>query len=486
MRLCYNSLFGTIARFYKTDFAQSDINKMLIWSVDETFERVDDSNKVQYSSELYSGRIDIKKDLQEKAESIGPSAIISNVSKQCATLLSKANIEDLKMALCQLIAQSSNIDGDDIVLPSKGTKKIDILKDSSSFEEFLGNIIYFIFVNALTKNSKKTSLDSRNEKNIFDDDNYKSILSLAEKYKNQPVDITNLLTIEKKADFDKVFSEISNPNILHSKTPNQFKLYCLDVDADGFNYNQLKEFITNNLNTYIFSRTELQGFIKKGKVKLIGIEALKEIKKKGGINGDELGNILLYSYLECVLKAPKIFSHFEATKNGIENTGTLHIAYLDGDIPMNQVVIGSADIEDSLISAVDKALKTASDLKTHIENSFNFVDSSLFNKSLEQGDAQKIKDIVIPNKTRRTYASTGFGIFVGYRVNVNPLDYDTPEDLAKALQDKLIDDINDSFGEIEKLIGNYGLFNRSVYLYVLPFNDPTNDKNSIIEEVTSV
>ena len=484
MRLCYNSLLGTIVRFYRGTFQDNEINKMLLWSVDDTFERADDVNKVQFTSELYVGRKDIKKDLQEKAESAGVSKIISNVSAQCSTLLAQPNIDELKDILTQLVIQSSNVDGNDVVLPSKRTTKNNILNDTSSLEEFLGNLIYYVFVNALNKNGKKTALDSRNG-DTFSDAQYRVLVSQANKYKNTAIDISELLTIDKSNDFNNVFTEVANPNVLHSKTPNQFKLYCLDVDSDGFNYNQLKEFIIKNLNTYIYSRQEIRDFLSRGKVRLIGIEALKEIKKFG-MTGDELGHILLYSYLECVLKAPKLFSHFEAAKGDITTSGTIHIAYLDGEKPQNQVIIGSADIQESLCESVEKALQIAQDLKSTIDGNFRFIDSALFNKSLSQGEAQKIKNLVIPNKTRKTYIATGYGIFVGYKVSLNPKDYDTPEELANALQNNLLNDINNNFAKIEEMIKNHGLDGRSIYLYILPFNDPTKDKDSIIEEATSI
>lgn len=487
MRLCYNSLFGTIVRFLKDVITSADINEILIKSVDDTFDRVTDANRNQYASELYTGHTDIKKTLCNSAKAKGVRAIIGDLVNHGSALLSQPNLDDLKVILCQLILESRNIDGDDIVIQTSGTTKNAILKDGNDFATFLGNIIHFVFVNVLRENGQKTKLDARNDgASIFGDSDYKSLVSQANKFKNPTFDISHLLTVEKKSNFDSVFSEVPNPNNLHSRTPNQFKLYCLDVDSDGFNYNQLREFIAKNLNNYIYSRTEIKGFVEKGKVKLIGVEALREIKKHGGMNGDELGHILLYSYLECVLKAPKLFSHFETSRNGIETTGTMHIAYIGGDAPMNQVVIGSADIEDSLMGGVDKALKTANELKGTIEGNFRFVDSAIFDKSLEYVDAQKIKDIIVPHKGKHTYIATGYGIFVGYKVALNPNDYATPEELAEALQNKMLEDINDNFSEIEDKIKEYGLENRSIYLYILPFNDPTKDKESIITETTSI
>lgn len=487
MRLTYNSLLGTMYRFFKDKIELKEINRMLISCVDSSFERINDTNYDKYASELNTGHADLKKSLCESALTKGSKAISSDVVTYCVDVINAGSTGDLKNILCQLILESTNVEGDDVIIETANITKNTILNDTSDFPVFLGSLIYFIFVNVLKEKHYKTKLDARNgEKAIFSDSDYRALVSQANKFKNPTFDISHLLTVEKKSNFDSVFSEVPNPNNLHSRTPNQFKLYCLDVDSDGFNYNQLREFITKNLNNYIYSRTEIKGFIEKGKIKLIGVEALREIKKHGGMNGDELGHILLYSYLECVLKAPKLFSHFETSRNGIETTGTMHIAYIGGDTPMNQVIVGSADIEDSLLEGIDKALKTANELKGTIEGNFRFVDSAIFDKSLEYVDAQKIKDIIVPHKGKHTYIATGYGIFVGYKVALNPNDYATPEELAEALQNKMLEDINDNFSEIEDKIKEYGLENRSIYLYILPFNDPTNDKDSIITETTSI
>lgn len=355
---------------------------------------------------------------------------------------------------------------------------------SMPFEEYLARMLKYIFENALQANGvKKTGFDSFH---AFSEDNYKSLLEETKKASSATIDTSSLLTIEGFDDFNNTFHEIPHSINLSTRKPNDIKLYYLNTDCDGLNYEQLKDFVLLNLGNYIYSRQESKSQIDAGKIKLIGIKALNEFKKSNVFNGNELGNILLYSFLECILKAPKLFSNYEINRHSISSSNAIHLCTVkDAKLPYSMLVFGTSNIEDDFRSAFTTTINKIVNIKKDEENKFNFVNSSIFNASFDYVNAEKIKQLIIPNETKTSYIQAGYAIFIGYKVNIDSNDFDTPEEFSNALKNQMKLDIINNLELIENTIKSNNLDKRSIYIYILPFNDPKNDKSSIIEEIVN-
>ncbi len=94
---------------------------------------------------------------------------------------------------------------------------------------------------------------------------------------------------------------------------NYLRMFMLNTENKLFNYDELYEYILPNVTNYVFSRKRLSEIendqIKQRTILLDALSHLKSIDNdadKGA--GGELGEILLYLFLEQDLKAPKLFS----------------------------------------------------------------------------------------------------------------------------------------------------------------------------------
>lgn len=95
---------------------------------------------------------------------------------------------------------------------------------------------------------------------------------------------------------------------------NYLRLFMLNTENKLFNYDELYEYLLPNIARYVFDRKRLAEAEKNPvKQSLILIEAIEHLRKitsdKDRGAGGELGEVLLYLFLEQDLKAPKLFSN---------------------------------------------------------------------------------------------------------------------------------------------------------------------------------
>ena len=115
--------------------------------------------------------------------------------------------------------------------------------------------------------------------------------------------------------FDEVFTEVPHTETLGLKNPEQLRLYHLNVNNNAFSTDSLEVFLRRNIGQYVFSRAQIENYHVEGDVYSVGMDAIDIMKRNGAPGqkgtGNDLGEILLYVFLEQVLGAPKIMSKVE-------------------------------------------------------------------------------------------------------------------------------------------------------------------------------
>lgn len=94
-------------------------------------------------------------------------------------------------------------------------------------------------------------------------------------------------------------------------------------------------------------------------------QALRVLQKNGGADikgtGSELGELLLYSFLEEKLKAPKLMSRVELSTDAKQYASSCDGIHLltsgVSGMPYHQVVFGASSIVGDLTYAIDAALR---------------------------------------------------------------------------------------------------------------------------------
>ena len=294
--------------------------------------------------------------------------------------------------------------------------------------------------------------------------------------------------------FERVFTEVPHNETLTLANLKCVRTYHLDLSSNQIKFNDMQNFLYRNIGRYVFSRLELENFRINDELETVVAQALARIKDAGLSTAelaDGLGDMILYAFLEFVLKAPKLYNKIELIETaggGVIGQGGVHLLPLDANGSSFQLVVGKSNIVGNLKSAIDNAFKAIASANTTAaeKKEYKLLDNTILNKSFDPATAEYLKSIVLPQK-RKTGVTVddAFGIFLGYSLDLDANGLCNDEYRAAAKQ-KMADDIKNHLPYIQTAITNAKLEGRSFYIYLLPFNNADSDKSQIMQELLGV
>ena len=287
-----------------------------------------------------------------------------------------------------------------------------------------------------------------------------------------------------------IFNKVSEEKIVNGQN-NTLRLFMLNTENKLFNYDELYEYILPNVVQYVFSRKRLVDIENDPqKQKTIILEALSHLrpieneKDKGA--GGELGEILLYLFLEQDLKAPKLFSKVELKTNAqdyIKGSDGIHFKFrknAKGE-PIMQLIIGEAKIKNDLKEGIKEAFKSINTYLTSNIQDRNLLDTHLMDQFVDEEEARIIKEYItaIPRKPKETV----FGIFIGYSIEYSGTSDSNGEYDLKIIEENIKQVLN-LRQEIINQISKYSVSNYEFNFYFLPFHDAMRDRKTIMKQLT--
>lgn len=300
------------------------------------------------------------------------------------------------------------------------------------------------------------------------------------------MNVLNKTSIENG--FDAVFSEVDNARKLILKNNNCLRLFCLDIFNSEFTYTGLLQFLQRNIGRYVFSRASLEQFKSEGDVEAIGLKAIELLRKANNPNdngaGGELGEILLYLFLEEKLNAPKLLSKVELkTSNNQYVFGSDGVHLLSLGDKAFQLVLGESKIKGNLNRAVDEAFESIKKVSNNPSNEFRLIEKNILSESFDEKTTEFIKSLIVPLKRDKSMdVDSAFGIFLGYTLGLDATKYSNSE-FREAVRTKVKIDLDYVAAYIEKKINDSGFSGFSFYFYVLPFNNASQDRATIIQRL---
>lgn len=481
-RLCLGTFLKILRETHNPSIKQWYLFMMLLKSVknENRFENAD------FQGALMSGRINLID--YEDIISCNKNELIHYFKSKIEPCLSNDDQKLIIVAIREVLKEDDSIGMlDQIGFEDEGYTKQDILYSQVfPFAAFIANVYYFCVVNR--------------QNNIYQ----KEIKEITAKYieslrpliddiqlETKPVHIYSKVTATLEAkDFDDVFTEVKTQPISIPNN-NHLKFYCLNVSSSRIDYSKLKGFIGKNIGRYIYSRAYRNKYTLRSDLGDLTLSALRAYKKrvKDEPTTNHFNEIMLYSFLECVLGAPKIFSKMELQdKSGTyeSKTSGIHILTMKkNNLPFNQLVLGATDTINTLKDAIDKAFDQIEHINESITDELKFIDDTILNEEFDQETNKSLEEIILPTKdSGLSKPENAFGIFLGYtpEVNSNVIN----EEFKANLLNKLKEDIIDIEPYITSKIKSLGLQNHSFYVYVLPFNDALMDSKEIIKEALEV
>lgn len=291
--------------------------------------------------------------------------------------------------------------------------------------------------------------------------------------------------------FNSVFTEVENKWPLNLKNKNCLRLFCLDIANNAFTFTALHKFLQKNIGRYVFSRATLENFRVEGEEEAIGLRAIELLRSASNPNdkgaGGELGEILLYIFLEQKLNAPKLLSKVELKTSGnqyVFGSDGVHLLCVDDTkLPFYQLVLGESKIKGKLEDAVDDAFQSIDKVSTAHDNELRLIEKNILAESFDEKTADFIKSLIVPSKRDHNLnVDNAFGIFLGYSLDLDATLYSNAE-FREAAIEKMKNDIQNVAPYIEKKIDATNMFGYSFYFFLVPFNNAANDRAAIIRKL---
>lgn len=290
-----------------------------------------------------------------------------------------------------------------------------------------------------------------------------------------------------KEEFDKVFIELEHGSKLEIANKNEVRFFMLDVKNNKYSYYEMFNVLHSNLGRYALSRKEFKRDPETAISK--AISKFHEVKGAGTGAGGELGELLLYLFLETVLCAPKLLSKMElkGTRNQYNyNADAVHyFTYKNEYGQHNQLIL----CESKLIGDFSRAIKEAFDSLTksiaNKEFDLSLISTEMFKESFSEEEANDIIRQIVPNATEDykndIIKETAAGIFIGYDKPIT--EQGDSLVVRKQTAENIIKEIPNMVKKINEQIDKHNLSGMSFYIYLLPFNDVDKDRAKIMDQL---
>lgn len=285
---------------------------------------------------------------------------------------------------------------------------------------------------------------------------------------------------ENPHNFLKLFYEPSTQQI---QAKSSLHLHVLRVESGDFATKPLMTALLNNSLTYVLSRRNIQRMLSEpGRMPEFNKRVQSQFKTPDR-NAGEGGELLLYSFLESHLQAPKILSKMElktSSEHYVHGSDGVHL--LEESPGNYQLIFGESkmysDAKGQVGSSINRGIKAAFDsIERAVDEGLNLdtwlVDSEMLKEVDDEETVQALYEILLPpaSGTPSVRKNNAFGIFVGFELDVTDYPFEAHEDseIEEHLRSLANSAINSQISTIEDEVTSRGLGGYHFHIYVVPF-----------------
>jgi hypothetical protein len=292
-------------------------------------------------------------------------------------------------------------------------------------------------------------------------------------------------------DFLKVFKHLDTHEF--SKTGSKVNLFLCPINANKFDYNRIINELMEPVVDFSISRKVKKSYANKPMtLSKVAREKFVEYKKNTG----ELGEFLLYCFLEGHLNAPKIFSKLEMkTSTSMYVNGSDGVHFLKVSDDNYQLVFGESKTIKELGPAMYDAFKSIhqfineindkGDTKSGINFEKRLISDNLDHESWNEEEKEFLTKLIYPTTDEEFDVDDAFGIFIGFQINpTDELKKSSNSDYRKTIESDVRAQLSKELKHIESLIQKYELYGYSFYIYALPFTELDKAREEIMKGVT--
>lgn len=481
-KLCLGTYINILCQAKKSTTKQS----VLIYNLFMFLTTKQNYKETSLQGHLKSGKnnfVDI-----EEVKSFDKKLLVSNFKNNIIPYLNPNLFREIILAFRKVLSEDDIEDTSIIGYEEEGYTKQDIMyKTYFNLEETLSNIFYYCAVLILNI-PYKTNIKEISKDFVA---SFSSIADQINLEAESKIIASKIKPTIDKTKFEKVFTKISTV-ILPYANANEVSIFCLDILNSLIDYKDIEKFILNNIGNYIFNRAQRNNYKLDGEESSINVHAIRAYNRKIERNPEtnHFNEILLYSFLECVLGAPKIYSKMELQNKSEDynkfSSGIHVLSLRKGTVPFNQFVFGASDTIESLETAVDNSFNQISNILSATNNDFDLLESSILGREFDAETNEILHSMIVPQKgSSISKPDKAFGIFLGYSISLSN-DGLSNEEYRIAVKSKIESDASSIKEYIFNKIKSLGLENFSFYIYILPLNNSELDKINIMKKALEV
>lgn len=435
------------------------------------------------SGHLKSGHDNVPFSLRSAAGGMSFEEADANFQKYISPMIKDEMKEAVVRAIKDVLAEDPISDNTIIGYIDGYQKEKIIQKSTFSFSAIVVSVLYYSItkvdnrscqseIKSLDKDYVKSRIND-NRSIYFEDSNAAAFL---------PIDSTLC-----DPTFNRIFEKIYNSIFPNTTSPALIAIYSADIKNRKINFRNAKQFVVDNLTSYVMSRERINKMDKVGRLSTAGIQSLQKFIGASWRSKETLlGETLLYVFMEQALGAYKILSKIEIDDiaNKSKSDGVYFFRVERRGIPYNMLLFGASNIYGNFQVAVDSVFEKVQKIEQNYDDEFLIVDNTLNQNIFPIEMANYMKDILMPkkNSTNSNSPDMAFGCFLGYTVNVVSSASDNVQ-YEVDLKNQMKADIDAVIPYIKSTINKLGLNNYEFYFYVVPFNDATNERITLIDEM---
>lgn len=286
----------------------------------------------------------------------------------------------------------------------------------------------------------------------------------------------------------KGFIELESVELFSGKGNSvSMKLFMPRLNSKEFDMASIQECLEEVVTDFALSRVTIQKYKRDEEFQKMTREAREKFRNYKSNKG-ELGELILYTFLEGHLNAPQILSKMSLkTTNGdyTKKSDGLHFLKLKKS-ERYHLIFGESKTIQNLTKAFKEALTSISDHKEGKNFEKSLISSQLQNEFIDDEDRKMIVNLLYPSKSPiNIKVSDAFGIFIGFELNI-------PEERKELSEDNFEEWINNDIrnqviariSKIENYISEKKLTGKNFYVYLMPFTNLNETREKITEGIT--
>ncbi len=292
--------------------------------------------------------------------------------------------------------------------------------------------------------------------------------------------------------FLNLFENAISCNI--SDTNSNLNLHILKIENNQFCYYELIEELAENIISYSLSRRQIALYKAEGKTAKLYRKAVEKLRENidkptDKSSGGETGEILLYSFLEAHLNAPKILTKLEIKSSSDDYAkGSDGIHLLKISDTEYQLIFGESKLYPNLKNSLSNAFDSISYFikrdRNNINHEIGLLDSQLCKEVFDDSLYALIKSVVFPTPDSKITRDNAFAIFAGFEIKPTDIEMKlNNSEFRKLMRDKIIAEVNDKMIYIKEKMEEHKLFGYTFYVYVFPFINLDETRRKIIDNL---